>query len=130
MEAKWGLIPDMGGAIAFRELMRKDHTLEMAMTAKEIIGEQAKEYGLVTKIEEDPFEAAYALALECINRSPDVLAANKKLYHNTWWSSPGKALWLETWYQIKVALGKNRAIAVKRERKPDDKKDYIARQFK
>lgn len=130
MEAKWGLIPDMGGAIAFRELMRKDHTLEMAMTAKEIIGEQAKEYGLVTKIEEDPYEAAYALALECINRSPDVLAANKKLYHNTWWSSPGKALWLETWYQIKVALGKNRAIAVKRERKPDDKKAYIARQFK
>ncbi|MFA0698156.1 enoyl-CoA hydratase, partial [Vibrio sp. 10N.222.49.C9] len=69
-------------------------------------------------------------ALECINRSPDVLAANKKLYHNTWWSSQGKALLLETWYQIKVGMGKNRVIAGKRERNPDDKPDYLPRKFK
>ncbi|ANO33117.1 enoyl-CoA hydratase [Vibrio breoganii] len=130
MEAKWGLIPDMGGAIAFRELMRKDHTLEMAMTAKEIDSQTAKEYGLVTKIADDPYACAYQLALECINRSPDVLAANKKLYHNTWWSSQGKALLLETWYQIKVGMGKNRVIAGKRERNPDDKPDYLPRKFK
>jgi enoyl-CoA hydratase/carnithine racemase len=130
MEAKWGLIPDMGGAVPFRELMRKDHTLEMAMTAKVIDCETAQQYGLVTKIDDAPFEAAYQLAMECVNRSPDVVAANKKLYNRSWWSSPGKALFLETWYQIKVAIGKNRAIAVKRERKPDDKREYLQREFK
>ncbi|GAM76031.1 enoyl-CoA hydratase [Vibrio ishigakensis] len=130
MEAKWGLIPDMGGAIAFRELMRQDHTLEMAMTAKVIDCEKAKEFGLVTKIADDPFAKAYELALECINRSPDILAANKKLYHNTWWSTPGRALALETWYQIKVMMGKNQRVAVKRERNPEDKPTYINRQFK
>ncbi|MDN2482813.1 crotonase/enoyl-CoA hydratase family protein [Vibrio agarivorans] len=130
MEAKWGLIPDMGGALAFRELMRQDHTLEMAMTAKVIDADTAKEYGLLTKIADDPYATAYDLALECINRSPDILAANKKLYHRTWWSSPGKALCLETWYQIKVALGKNRAIAARRERTPEDKPSYTKRQFK
>lgn len=130
MEAKWGLIPDMGGALAFRELMRQDHTLEMAMTAKVIDSQTAKEYGLVTKIAEDPQAKAYELALECINRSPDVLAANKKLYNKTWWSSPGKALFYETWYQIKVALGKNRSIAASRERKPDNPRDYAPRQFR
>lgn len=130
MEAKWGLIPDMGGALAFRELMRQDHTMEMAMTAKVIDAETAKEYGLVTKISDDPYARAYELALECINRSPDVLAANKKLYHKTWWSSPGKALFLETWYQIKVGIGKNRIIAARRESSSDSKPSYLPRQFK
>ncbi|MCK6261710.1 crotonase/enoyl-CoA hydratase family protein [Vibrio sp. ZSDE26] len=130
MEAKWGLIPDMGGAIAFREIMRQDHTLELAMTAKVIDSDEAHRIGLVTKVAEDPFSTAYDFALECVNRSPDVLAANKKLYNQTWWSSAGKALFLETWYQIKVALGKNRAIAINRERKPDAKRSYLPRQFR
>lgn len=130
MEAKWGLIPDMGGALAFRELMRQDHTLEMAMTAKVINSQTAKEYGLVTKIAEDPYAKAYELALECVNRSPDVLAATKKLYQKTWWSSPGKAILLETWYQLKVIVGKNRGIATSRESKPDNLRPYLPRQFK
>lgn len=130
LEAKWGLIPDMGGAIAFRELMRQDHTLEMAMTAKEVDSQTAQEYGLVTKIADDPYAKAYELALECSDRSPDILAANKKLYHKTWWSSPGVALFLETWYQIRVIMGKNRVIASKRERKPDAKIPYLPRAFK
>ncbi|MDG3085888.1 crotonase/enoyl-CoA hydratase family protein [Vibrio hannami] len=130
MEARWGLIPDMGGALAFRELMRQDHTLEMAMTAKEIDTKKAKEYGLVSKISDEPYEEAYKLALELVNRSPDVLAATKKLYHKTWWSSPGMALWLETWYQIKVLIGKNRVIAAKRERETENKRPYLPRQFR
>lgn len=130
MEAKWGLIPDMGGAIAFREVMRQDHTLELAMTAKVIDSDEALRIGLITKVAAHPLSEAYELAMQCMERSPDVLAANKKLYNQTWWSSAGKALFLETWYQIKVALGKNRAIAVARERKPDNKRSYLPRKFK
>ncbi|USD66764.1 crotonase/enoyl-CoA hydratase family protein [Vibrio sp. SCSIO 43136] len=132
MEGKWGLIPDMGGALAFRELMRQDNTLEMAMTAKIIDADTAKEYGLVTRISEQPFDEAYRLALECADRSPDAVAATKKLYNKTWWSSPGWALWLETWYQIKVMIGKNRIIAAKREKQTqldEPKKAYMPRKF-
>ncbi len=46
---------------------------EMAMTAKVIDCETAKGYGLVTKIAEDPYAEAYALALECANRSSLVM---------------------------------------------------------
>lgn len=133
LEGKWGLIPDMGGALAFRELMRQDHTLEMAMTAKVVDAETAQQYGLVTKISEQPYEEAYRLALECANRSPDAVAATKKLYHKTWWSSPGWALCLETWYQIKVMIGKNRIIAAKREKQAQQedqtKTQFAPRQF-
>ncbi|MGL6312868.1 crotonase/enoyl-CoA hydratase family protein [Vibrio sp. WXL103] len=130
MEGKWGLIPDMGGSIAFRELMRQDHALELAMTAKVIDSQLAKEYGLVTKITEDPYEAAYQLALECTERSPDAIAANKRLYQQSWWVSQGRALCLETWYQLRVLFGVNRSIAAKREREKKDKTKFLPRGFK
>lgn len=130
MEGKWGLIPDMGGSLAFREVMRQDHTLEMAMTAKVIDSQTAKSYGLVTHLSSDPYMEAYNLALECVNRSPDAIAANKKLYQKTWWTSPGKALMLETWYQIKVGMSKNMRIAGQRERNREEPRAFEARQFK
>ncbi|MEG3696417.1 enoyl-CoA hydratase, partial [Vibrio coralliirubri] len=46
------------------------------------------------------------------------------------WSSPGMAVFYETWYQIKVGLGKNRAIAAQREIHRDKPRPYVARKFK
>ena len=133
MEAKWGLIPDMGGSLPLRELVSKDVALELAMTARQITGEEAKAQGLVTHVAEQPMEHAQQLAQELINRSPDALAAVKKLYQKSWWSSPGMALFRESYYQIKVLFGKNQRIAVKREMQGDDqsqtKKPYIKRKF-
>ncbi|MFC1796720.1 crotonase/enoyl-CoA hydratase family protein [Pseudomonadota bacterium] len=39
MEGKWGLIPDMGGTLALRELMPRDQAMRLAMTAAEFSGE-------------------------------------------------------------------------------------------
>ena len=36
MEGKWGLIPDMGGNLALRELVTKDIALKLTMTAEVI----------------------------------------------------------------------------------------------
>ncbi|QOL24682.1 crotonase/enoyl-CoA hydratase family protein [Thalassotalea sp. LPB0316] len=131
MEAKWGLIPDMGGSLPLRELVSKDVALELAMTARQISGEQAKTLGLVTHVSDDPTAHAHQLADELLNRSPDALAAVKKLYRKSWWSSAGFALFRESWYQIKVLMGKNQRIAVKREMASDnqDKKSYQNRNF-
>lgn len=131
MEAKWGLIPDMGGSLPLRELVGKDVALELAMTARQIDGNKAKELGLVTHLSNDPLAHAHELAEELLTRSPDALSAVKKLYRKSWWSGPGFALFRESWYQIKVLMGKNQRIAVKREMNNEkgEKKAYKTRKF-
>jgi enoyl-CoA hydratase/carnithine racemase len=46
MEAKWGLIPDMGATITLRELVRIDVAKELTFTGKIIDGTQAENLGL------------------------------------------------------------------------------------
>ncbi len=79
MEAKWGLVPDMGGAVLMRELLRVDVAKELTMTGRVVSGEQAAELGLVTHLSEDPEAAARDLATELATRSPDSVAAGKFL---------------------------------------------------
>jgi len=134
MENRWGLIPDMGGTLAFKTLMQQDIAVELAMSAKQISGEQAKEYGLVTHLADDPLTSAQALAQELIQNSPDANAAIKKLLRKSWWSGAGMTLLRESYYQIKVLLSKNQRVAVQRQlansadnSKP--KKDFLPRKF-
>lgn len=110
MEARWGLIPDMGGTLALREVLPLDVAKELAMTAKVISGEEALSLGLLTKIAENPVEKAIEFAEELSQYSPDSIAACKKLYNRSWWGSAGMALARESIYQIKVFLGKNYKI--------------------
>lgn len=110
MEARWGLIPDMGGTLALREVLRLDVAKELAMTAKVLTGEQALALGLITKIADEPLAQAKIMAQQLSMQSPDAVAACKKLYNKSWWSSSGMALARETLYQIKIILGKNYRI--------------------
>ncbi len=110
MEARWGLIPDMGGTLALREVLPLDVAKELAMTAKVITGKEALSIGLLTKVSENPLETAIELAEEISVYSPDSVAACKKLYNKSWWSSAGMALARESIYQIKVFLSKNYKI--------------------
>lgn len=110
MEAKWGLIPDMGGTLALRELVPLDVAKELAMTAKIISGEEALSLGLLTKVSKDPMQAAIKLANEIATFSPDSVSACKKLYNKSWWSSTGAVIARETIYQIKILTGKNYKI--------------------
>jgi len=107
MEARWGLIPDMGGTLALKELIKLDVAKELAMTGEVINGEQALSHGLVTHIAEKPVDKAVELAETIVMHSPDAVAATKKLYNKSWWSKPGLALLRESYYQIRILLGKN-----------------------
>lgn len=107
MEGKWGLIPDMGGTLALRSLLPLDQAKKLAMTAEQIDGHQALTLNLVTKISEEPLADAILFAQSLLSQSPDALAACKKLYDRSWSGSKGWALLRESYYQIKILLGKN-----------------------
>lgn len=115
MEGKWGLVPDMGGTLALRELLRRDQALRLAMTATEISGTEALALGLVTALDDDPLAAGQALAEQLLQRSPDAIAAVKRLYRKSWNSGSGRALARETGYQLRILTGANQGIAVARQ---------------
>jgi enoyl-CoA hydratase/carnithine racemase len=108
MEGKLGLIPDMGGTLAVRELMARDRAMWLTMTAGEFSGERALELGLVTGLAEDPANTAREMAARLIERSPDAVAAVKRLYRKSWTGSAGMALARETAYQVRII--KNRKV--------------------
>jgi len=127
MEGKWGLIPDMGGNLALRELVTKDIALKLTMTAEVISAEEALGYGLITGVSDEPLQQAKELVAQIAERSPDAVAAVKKLYHQNWFKADWLMLAKESYYQVKILLGKNQNRAVKRQLKPDDNIKYIIR---
>ena len=114
MEAKWGLIPDMGGTIALKENMTLANAKRIAITAEQLTAQQALEMGLITQVSENPMEDARVLAKQLCERSPDVNKSVKRMYQQIWGGSERKILAKETIGQIKILLGKNQKIAVKK----------------
>jgi len=115
MEAKWGLIPDMGGTPGLMENVSLDHAMKLAMTAEIISATEALEKNLITQIHDNPMQAANELANKLIERSPDTNKRIKQMYHKIWCNKQGKILASETFNQWRIILGKNQKIAVKRE---------------
>jgi enoyl-CoA hydratase/carnithine racemase len=110
MESRWGLIPDMGGTIALRNIINIDIAKELAMTAAVIDGEKALSLGLITQVNNEPLAQAQKMAEVICQQSPDSIAATKKLYNKSWASTLGITLLRESYYQIKILLGKNQKI--------------------
>lgn len=87
LEARWGLIPDMSGIRSIAELTNIDVAKRLTMTAQRFTGKEALDLGLVTEVDADPVAAATALAREIAERSPDQVAAAKRLFNKSWNSS-------------------------------------------
>jgi enoyl-CoA hydratase/carnithine racemase len=109
MESKWGLIPDMGGTLALRELLGRDQAMKLAMTAEEISGERALELGLATELSDDPQAAALAFATRLAELPADAVAGVKRLYRKSWSGGTGAALSRETAYQAWILSRLRRA---------------------
>lgn len=80
LEAKWGLVPDMGGMAMLRGLVRDDVARELTYTGRVFSGAEAKEYGIATRVSDTPYEDALKLAGEIASRSPDATRAAKRLF--------------------------------------------------
>ena len=114
MEARWGLVPDMGITHTLRGLVAPDVAAELVYSARVIDGEQARELGLVTHVASDPLAAAHTLATEFATRSPDALLAAKRVLHAMHQASPARALRAEKRWQLRLLLGRNFPIARRR----------------
>lgn len=123
MEAKWGLIPDMTGSVTLRELVPIDVAKRLTMTAEVFDGRRAQELGLVTEVADDPLAAATALAEAVSARSPDAVAATKRLFHKSWTASERKAFWVESWEQLRLLRSKNHVRARKSGGRPESWSD-------
>ncbi|MEZ5565352.1 MAG: crotonase/enoyl-CoA hydratase family protein [Gammaproteobacteria bacterium] len=114
MEAKWGLVPDMGGTVLLRDVVALDVAKELTMTARVVSGVEAHALGLVTHVSDDPLADAVTLAQEISNRSPDAVAAGKFLLQEAWPRSESGALAAERRWQRRVIGRRNQRIAVRR----------------
>ena len=111
LEARWGLIPDMTGVRSLAELVGIDTAKKLTMTATLLSGKEAADLGLVTELAADPVAAAHDLAREISKRSPDSVAAAKRLFNRTWSSSPRTTFARERAEQLLLLTLRNTAAA-------------------
>jgi enoyl-CoA hydratase/carnithine racemase len=122
MEAKWGLVPDMGGPTLLRELLPLDVAKELTMTGRILDAVEARSAGLVTHVSDEPMAHARRLAAEVEARSPDAVAAGKFLLQQAWGGATEHAsLAAERRWQRRVLGRKNQRIAVGNNQKQEDK---------
>src|SRR3954470_23609638 len=112
MEAKWGLVPDMGITSTLPRLVGIDVAKELTYTARTVSGTEAAELGVVTHVADDPLSAALELATEIAQRSPDAVRAAKRLYDTTWNAPVEEGLLLETELQVGLIGSPNQLAAV------------------
>lgn len=111
LEGKWGLIPDMSGVRSLSELVGVDVAKKLTMTAEVISGKQAHDLGLVTEIDADPIAAADTLAEQLRAKSPDALAAAKRLFNAAPGSSARRTFARERLEQLFLLLTRNTRVA-------------------
>lgn len=111
LEGKWGIIPDMSGVRSLAELVGIETAKRLTMTAETFSGKEAHEMGLVGRVDAYPAAAALELAEDLKKRSPDQLAAAKRLFNDTWTSSPRHTFARERVEQAFLLFNRNTKVA-------------------
>ena len=112
MEIKWGLIPDMSLTQTLRDLVPMDVAKELTFTGRILSGTEAKDYGLATRVSDNPLEDAMALAREIAGKSPDAIRAGKELFETTWHADERTGLELEEKLQVGLIGSANQKEAI------------------
>lgn len=121
MEARWGLVPDMGGALLLRELVSIDIAKQLVMSARVIDAREAQQIGLVTHIADDPVARADEIAAEMSRYSPDAVAAGKYLLQQAWQASDSDAAAAERRWQRRLIGRANQRISIARNGESPDR---------
>lgn len=120
MEMKWGLVPDMGGYVLWRGLVRDDVLRELTYTNREFSGEEAARLGLATLLDGDPVARATALARQIAQRSPHAMRAAKALFNRVPDADAAEILMEESRAQhsLKGSANQREAVASQMEKRP------------
>jgi enoyl-CoA hydratase/carnithine racemase len=124
MEAKWGIIPDMGISTTLRHLVAPDRVKELSWSARILGSDEAQALGLITAVVDDPIPACRELAISCAEKSPDAIRGIKALVNQAWQLSEKDSLALEARLQSAIIGGENQIEAVNAnlgKRRPDFK---------
>lgn len=113
LEGKWGLIPDMSGVQSLKELVGIDVAKKLTMTAEMFSGERAVALGLASEVRGDPLASAMELAQDLTTKSPDQLAAAKRLFNRSWNASARTTFRRERAEQLVLLVSQNTAKARK-----------------
>lgn len=111
LEAKWGLIPDMSGIQSLSQQVGLDVAKRLTMTGEVISGAEAVRLGLATETSDDPVSAAYDLIRRISERSPDSVAATKRIFERTWTAGARRTFRWERYEQALLLVAKNTSIA-------------------
>lgn len=112
MESKWGLIPDMAISTTLRGLVAPDKAKELAWSGRVLAAAEACELGLVTRIDEQPLDAARTMAASLATRSPQSIQGIKTLLERGWQLKDADALAMEAALQAAVIGSPNQMEAV------------------
>jgi len=82
LEIRWGLIPDMTGTQTLVRHVGLDVAKELTFTGRMVEGPEAVQIGLATRLSDDPYADATALAHEIAGKSPHATRAAKRLLNN------------------------------------------------
>lgn len=112
MENKWGLIPDMAGTVFLNEILPLPVAADLVLTGRLFSGDEAEKLGLA-EVKENPFDSAMAFAKQLAQKSPDAMAAGKKILYKNRRGSFTSAFCREARYQLRMFLSRNHRIALK-----------------
>jgi enoyl-CoA hydratase/carnithine racemase len=111
LEARWGLVPDMSGVHALKQQVGIDVAKRLTMTGEVVDGTRAVELGLASEVQADPVGAAEAFLEEVATRSPDSVAATKRLFERTWTSGARRTFARERLEQARLLASRNTRVA-------------------
>jgi len=90
-------------------MIRDDVIRELTYTAKIFDAQQAKEWGFITDIVEDPVAHALSVAHEVANKNPDAIRAAKRILEAAPYQSIAEGLLMESHEQDQI-IGKSNQI--------------------
>ncbi len=124
LEMRWGIVPDMSSTQIMRHMIRDDVIRELTYTAKIFDAEQAKDWGFITDIVDNPLAHAMSVAEQIAYKNPDAIRAAKKIIDASNYQTAAEGLLMESVEQDKIMGTPNQIEAVMAElqkRKPEFK---------
>ena len=82
LEIRWGLIPDMTGTQTLIQHVGLDVAKELTFSGRMVEGQECVDLGLATRVADDPYAEALAMAHEIAAKSPHAIRAAKRLMNN------------------------------------------------